>query len=197
MVLGILSILGCFKLMFTGINKTVNKVVQVKKNIDQSLNKLAEELEHYQDTATNTQMRTLIKLSKIDLDSVQPSNFFHFDGEFDWDRTPIVYPYSINTIDNHRTAYLAKEDSINGSLYSTNQQKHLLTEITGVNYDENLVIIQTQTDFQLIVIDKANRHNYTSQKALFKDAQENGWSKSDSIIPIDQLYGSYWYRRLD
>lgn len=203
-IVGIVSAYSTISIFSSGLNKASNKVGQVKGEIRQSIVNSVKENQLYYDTLTTPQMRELIQLSNLDVKNIKPTNFLKFDGEFDWDRAPILYPYSINTIDNFRTGYIAKEDTISGGLYSTNQQVHLIRNIKKLAYDSQFILLETsnmeETISEFVFIDSksGNQQTFSSWKKLkrFANKRRFNFYGKKQLTSIKEVYNTYWLNPL-
>lgn len=188
----IASIVSLVMLVQSGVDKTVNTVTGVKRKIGSSIHEMTNGINLTSDSINAKQVKELIKLSKQPVDSVKPVNFYSFGGELDWDRVPIIHPYSINSIDGNNTAFLADEKGINEGIYSTSQQNQLLHEIEKVNYNEDLILLKSSNSYHLVNTKTSEIKDFKSYDRFINEAIRLGWKKEKPLLTINRINTKYW-----
>ena len=191
-VTGVISLFSIYFLLQAGAQKAVDTVKKFKPGIEEKLNEVSEELEKSKKGVNNIQKKKLAELSEQPRSKVQPFNFYDFEGELDWSRVPIVHPYSLNSIDNLNSAYLANESAVENELYSTSQQNKMIHDIEKANFNKDIILLKTTGEYHIVFRKDNSIKTFDSYGKLLDEAIQNGWSEDEGLKAISKIFPDYW-----
>ena len=133
-------------------------------------------------------------------DASVPEEFYTFSGSWDVYRVPLVYPYSIETIDTlSEPAELARDTGI-GSVADTGdatQQVNNLYDITRLAHDGRWLLLDRSTasgggDFVLFDMHTGEDERFTTLPDLIATARTRGYTGPTMLVTVESHYDDYF-----
>lgn len=161
--MGIASLIFCFFVAtFSGgylavkaVKKTKDVVVDVgKESADVFVEALAEHL-----SGRHPESAFLDSIKSIQPDSIAvPVTYYYSAGFRDYYRMPLIYPYSMITIDDLAEASIKDESKVKNVFASNEGSQHIISGITDFWFDSNILVAKVDLSW-----DQDSTHYVTLQ----------------------------------
>ena len=142
----------------------------------------------------STKVERMGEIRSYSLDSLElPKDYFTDFGFRDWYRWPLIYPYSINSIDTREDGFLLIERGFKFVEGNQNEMDRIdLGRIKEFAFNEKALIARTGErqgkiiDFELFIFKTEEIRKFKSFSSMLKDAKECGFKQSDTLISLEQ-----------
>lgn len=127
-----------------------------------------------------------------------PEPYFTYGGFRDHWRMPLVYPYSMNAIDDLDIGYINDESGIANIAMDVNNGKQILYGIDLFTFDENMLLgelysIEYEIELEYIILDfkTGNIERFATEKEMQARAKEKGYDTTKKMIGIKSYYNMF------
>lgn len=183
----ILAIFCGIYLVYKGVNTVIEKVPEIK---EQAVESITDAYTMYYDDSPY--MNSLKAMQPTD--SIIPETYFTYAGFRDSYRVPLIYPYSINAIDDMEYGSLDDESGIKNIVKEKNKAKNALSNITFFAFDKNMLMAKT-VSYSKAEIKYVIFHFATKQAEVFdnevdmrKKAEVAGFDMTKSMERMSTYY---------
>lgn len=183
----ILAIFCGAYLIYKGVNTIAEKVPEIKEQAIESITDAY--TMYYNDSPYMNSLKAMQPT-----DSIIPDTYFTYAGFRDSYRIPLIYPYSINAIDDMEYGSLDDESGIINIVKETNKAKNVLSNITFFAFDKNMLLAKTvsysNSEIKYIIFYFRTKQTdvFDNEVDMKKKAAEAGFDKTRSIERMSTYY---------
>lgn len=179
-------------LVGNGIYLLVTFVRYAKDKGTETVNTISTELltESYSESSQLKRIREMQPKGKT-----IPEPYFTYGGFRDHWRMPLIYPYSMNAIDDLEIGYIKDESGIANIAMDVNNGKQILYGINLFTFDENMLLgeicsIEHEIELEYVILDfKTGKiERFTTKKEMQVRAKEKGYDITKKMMSINSYY---------
>ncbi|MDH6308310.1 hypothetical protein M2451_001066 [Dysgonomonas sp. PFB1-18] len=128
------------------------------------------------------------------IDRQIPKEFFTKAGIYDYYRMPLVYPYSMNAINDLDYGYIDNEE---GKIYraeDTNKNRQVMDSIASFSFNKEILIAQRKTtvsNFRLLHFKTGEIEEFDNDSTMKIKAYQYGLDTIRPMITVDEYYTKF------
>ena len=144
--------------------------------------------------SSKNQIDYLKSLTPDSLKDKIPTSYYHYFGFRDWYRYPLIYPYSLTSVDVVNYASLSDERNVVDISDSNDGEIGLgLNGITALSFDQRLLLVKTEDFYHLDALPSYFLFHFDSQKieqfddleGLIDRANQLKFNGSDTLMTME------------
>ena len=130
-----------------------------------------------------------------------PDGFYDYEGQRDWFRMPLVFPYELDAVDTTHILWLHRHNG-KGPVSDPNRSSdqvyretpNLPERFSRLSMDDSMLLFQShaKNEFGLFLFSSGAFEFFSSETELFDAARKHGYAGSANLIPASEFYDAYW-----
>ena len=130
-----------------------------------------------------------------------PDGFYDYEGQRDWFRMPLVFPYELDAVDTTDILWLFRHNG-KGPVSDPNRSSdqvgretpNLPETFSRLSMDDSMLLFQShnKNEFGLFLFSSGAFEFFVSETELFDAARKHGYAGSTNLIPASAFYDAYW-----
>ncbi|MFV0537595.1 MAG: hypothetical protein ACK5M3_09510 [Dysgonomonas sp.] len=121
-----------------------------------------------------------------------PKEFFTNAGIRDFFRMPLVYPYSINAIDELDCSYINNEEGKRYRAKDINSNRQVMDSIFSFSFNKEILIAQTGTStYKLLHFKTGEIEEFENDSTMRIEAYQYGLDTIKPMITVDEYYSKF------
>ncbi|TAJ12391.1 hypothetical protein DMA11_13110 [Marinilabiliaceae bacterium JC017] len=143
-------------------------------------------------TNINTQIKRLKEYAPNNFKGKEPKSFYTYFGFRDWYRFPLVYPYSLNCIDEINKGYLCDEREVTNLQTDGKKTNQLnIGDISEIAFDKNMLLAKRGFENQpksylIFFFDNQRIENFKTMQEVMNRAHELDYSGPEQFITLKE-----------
>ncbi len=149
---------------------------------------------------SNADIKKIISYEPIQFKGKAPQEYYTYFGYYDWYRMPLVYPFSMNSIDNIEYGHLANEENINSLKTDFNDTEQIFCcSIKRFTFDRTLFlgILTPQyndsvgVQYVMMEFNNGSTQYFDSKKELLEAAAQKNFNGSKDFISVREYWNKF------
>jgi len=127
-----------------------------------------------------------------------PNDFYTYTGFRDWWRWPLVYPYSIHTIDIKYSEGILYDESAQDNIKDPNNGGYSFSELSGIdefNFDCNFLLIKSRSKYYLFSFYTNEIEEFREESELLNAAEQVGYNAEKQLMTIEEYDKKVWDKK--
>ena len=130
-----------------------------------------------------------------------PDGFYDYEGQRDWFRMPLIFPYELSAVDTTDVLWLHRHNG-KGPVSDPNRSSdqvgretpNLPETFSRLSMDDSMLLFQShnKNEFGLFLFFSGDFEFFASETELFDAARKHGYAGSTNLIPASAFYDAYW-----
>jgi len=124
-----------------------------------------------------------------------PSDFYTYTGFRDWWRWPLVYPYSIYSIDTKYSKGILYDESAQESIKDPNNSGYSFSKLSAIeefSFDCNFLLVKNESKYYLFSFNTQEIEISQDEKGLFNKAKQAGYSGEKELMDLEEYNNKVW-----
>ena len=130
-----------------------------------------------------------------------PDGFYDYEGQRDWFRMPLVFPYELDAVDTTDILWLFRHNG-KGPVSDPNRSSdqvgretpNLPETFSRLSMDDSMLLFQShnKNEFGLFLFSSGAFEFFVSETELFDAARKHGYAGLTNLLPASAFYDAYW-----